>query len=327
MISIRLTDRRSESQITEESCHRVLWSLHEFRVHLLLTFIRPTELFNTEKKFGLIEERFSSIMIIDMDTPGLPTPSGPVPTIREMFDRPESIVPPNDFDKQSKSESEEKRRRRQRKPKFSDLLTKFQRNCKETDKVVRAINEAVNDQPAQITPLPRILHFRTATVSTNIPRRIRQRLFDLDFVFVEINTLLLVVKELRNHARCILNYWFGASEEAWEYGKKHIHEMSSLRLYEYHRLSLSALIEVAHQESMKLAKFFFSKKGSSLLTPPLARALHLDGDQTLEQLKRGWDDLEAVNDRREHLPPVDEMVSDLETIYERHFKMRNDESE
>ena len=291
--------------MAENTLDRLIWCIHDLSLQLLLSCIRPVQLFNVEKKFGFVEEQYASVILDDTDDPRLPAPVVPPLTLRQMMDNPEDLLP-----------KQEKRHREAKKLRGSELTRLFQRNCKEMIEMARSNKEAINDKPAGTPSPPLKFEYAHAEVPANIPTRIRQRLFDLEFISVNVGGLVPVVDKQRSYVRTVIQYWFSTSPEAWEYGKKHIHEMRSMREYEYNRTSLAALYAVAALEYVKIVRFFKSKGGASLLTPALARALNLDGDRTFEQIEAEFEIKGGTKYSPRSFGPVDEMISQIDGMFE-----------
>ena len=281
---------------------------------LRFVFIRPLQLFIVEKRFGFLEETLAMIMFEHATEPGFVSPKKPSMTLRQIFDSPEFLLPDSDAIK-AKQDRDRERQQRRKESDWLELLVTFKKNYKEMVELIEAQKGAIDDKPAQIKLSTMTFGYVDVEIPHNIPRKIRRRLCDFSFVSEDMENLAPVVSELRDRARSRLMYWFSTNREAWQYGKKHVHEMPSMRKYEYHRKSFAAMYTVATHEYLKIAKYFKSKRGSTFLTPTLAEALNLGDDRTFEQTKADWlISKETCHDEDCHTS-VDEMIIQLDGMW------------
>ena len=245
----------------------------------VLRSLRLVQLFNIEKKFGFIEESYEALKNEDDKWHQRPACRYWPMSLRQKWNDPVKLMeaPP-------KKEKESKKLLRAK-----DALDQIRHNCKLATEEIMNIRKTVPKNKAHLLGVPSRFSYHNVPIPTNIPKDIRQRLFDLEFAYEEFVAMREAVYEMRDHVRATFIFWYSTSKEVWEYGKTRIHELADMRKYEYHRIALEALCYVASREEMKIMEFFMSKKGASYLSLAIAKAFKIES-RTLADLEKEWTD-------------------------------------
>ena len=205
-------------------------------------YLRQTQVFNVEKRFGMVEEACCTLQNQDWELEGRPYVheiNGKAPTsLRAIWDMPTMHCA-----------------KKATKPKASHF--KAAKAAKEIQRHVKVVlNEAqtanqIATKAAEIkipkAPL-KLVHYG-ANISASMPEDIRQRLFDLEFLYEEIMQYNDSVFWKRDLIRSTFQMWISASRECWEYGKTRVHELRTMREYEYERNSMLACCYVVSRSS------------------------------------------------------------------------------
>lgn len=302
----------SASERPERVLHSSMYSQLCFNNRSIAGFLRQLRLFLVEKRWGFVEESFGSIISHQLKEPGPPWLKEQPMSLRQMFGDPEKLV---EIEKKAKAKKHPTQPKLKR---FNapDAITAIREIFKEMVQWLRAELATMSDKPTQIPSLPKTFECDGLEFANSLPRYIRQMIFDLAYLFEQIVDLDGIVKAQVEHVKNILSVWFRTGKEAWDYGKKHIHEMPAMRKYEYNRLSYEALIVVAGREHSKMVSYFKSEEGAPFFTPEIA---HDFNSRTREDYQRSW---EARLDNVRHLAlSVDELVADYERRMRRKCKM------
>ena len=229
-----------------------------------LCSLRLSQLFNVEKRFSFEQESYSAIMNEDEKRAGRLRDEEVPLSLRQKWNDPENLV-----------EHQPKPSRKQEKKRHGlvEVATLLKRNCASALKEVRAIENLASDKEVQLPNLPTDLLFSNVPVPANVPKKIRQRLFDLDFVYQQIEDSIEDLTLQHDHVGATIMFWSNSGDGVWEYGKEHIHEMADMRKYEYNRKAMEALRYIAARERGKIVEYFQSKEGAPSLTPDLEEAL------------------------------------------------------
>ncbi|KAL6714836.1 hypothetical protein ACLMJK_007096 [Lecanora helva] len=304
------------------SWNRIL-CLNEITVNTMQSFYRKMRLFNVEKRFGFLAEELKEIVnhswVDEGDDPKKVLPKALTQSCRQLFDNPENLLPLC-LDKREleKVRFRDMLKQKQKKPNRSLLspLDTYQQRFKELVELVTAENKRDYVKPTGVESSSKQAADIDFGLDPKIPKRIRQRLFDLDFVTEEIEVLTPVVVQQRDKVRSNLKYWSAASPETWQYGKKHIHEMPTMRRYEHSRISLQALHVVAVHEWIRVARFFNSKRGSPLLTPTLVKTLDWSNDLDFQRTLMLIGPANDIHCGERQFQPVASMVTDIDETWE-----------
>lgn len=284
---------------------------------MIFSILLPTQLFIAEKRFGFIEEAFELWNFDDDSHPIIRRQKGPNTTFRMMMNCPEKLVPPPDMTKASLKKLAKAKTGTRPTSRLGAMgaLAEFKRHCIELAKQVKAAHEAIHNEPWKVPRLPKKIKYHSVVIDRTLPRRIRQSLYDLEFITREISRMKVLIRKQRVDAGSVIMTWVSTSPVSWEYGKKHVHEMPVMREYEYNRKSVAASYVIARQQHLKLAKFFGSKKGVPLLTDSLASVLKMEGGRSLAEIEAEWEamiaeDLKVNSSVDDTLAYVEQMKSE-----------------
>ena len=336
---------------TVYAIERLVFLQHDRNIQLILTCIRPLQLFNVEKRFGFVEESFAVVDTINQSEPGISERELPM-SFRQMFNDPASaavkvvsrlpLKQKGEVQGKIKGKKDDKSATKEKKKvpslikekrqeleaviaRVTDAVALYKQSCEEATKMVENASNDIKNKRVRLPKLPKRFQYMGADVPVDIPKEIRRSLFDLDFLEKDIIEQLTLVSAQYSKATSVIGYWFNTSPEAWKYGKEHRHQMPSLREYEYNRTALRASSYTAAREYSKINRFF--QEWSGLLTPELAYALKIDGVRVPEEIANKMDEkkMRGFQGKSLDFDSVDFMVGHLDKmVHEETKRMVNE---
>lgn len=256
------------------------------------------QLFNVEKRFGFFEQdcrqlRYQAAAwtdeILEKDPPSL----------RQMFKDPmnlETVM------------AREKKPKEHKNRDIKEILKDRGRLSNLATKDTQAMNKQVPDQEIKLPSLPDNLSYSGTRLSAALPVAIRQSVYDLGFLCDDIHQTRAELLRLRDTIQCTLTIWVATSNKAWEYGKKHIHEFSDMRKYEYTRIALRVSYMIAFREEYKILTHFSSDDCPKGLLPNFDEAISRVGRDP-DKLHDEWE--ERVKKLTAPFVPVEELLEQM----------------
>ena len=265
------------------------------------------QIFNVDKKFNFIIKAFEAIARQHEARHREKSPPFLQPTLTQKFNDPIGLLV---------DEFKENRKPRPRKRLNAEMaMVSTERLCMLAVKDIQTVNKAISDRDYRLT-LTDNAATTLSRMPASIPEYIRQAISDCEFLYDEIVNLREKTTWLRDHIRCTMIIWLGTSREAWEYGKRHIHEFPDMRRYEYQRVSLGALYTVWLREEAKIFRYCASHGGPQSLgfkMPKLEEALKIR-NLGWEGYERNWES--NSQKLKTFVSSVEDMVRELEGIDE-----------
>ncbi|KAL8786076.1 MAG: hypothetical protein Q9195_008352 [Heterodermia aff. obscurata] len=226
------------------------------------------------------------------------------PSLRQRFSIPMNFTAPG-------STQNEKHKPRKRLAALA-AAKELTRNCGMLVRDFQAINKAIPDEDNKPPKLPEKFFYGREPVTAEFPIALRQPLYDLFF----LRELLLEAKNKlqaqRTLVRTLLLVWASSgislANESWEWARDHVHNMPAFQKYEYLRVEMFAVFEIAYREEEKIHDYF-DTNGSSPLTAGVEKLMKvgaLTKAERLETYKKHCDSF------FEHTASVDLMLQQLD---------------
>lgn len=256
------------------------------------------QLFNIEKRFGFFEQDCRQIRcqaaawaneILEKDPPSL----------RQMFQSPMNL---------KTIMAREKKPKDRKNRDITEILKDRGRLSKLATKDTQAVNKHVPDQEIHLPSLPVNLSYGGTRLSAALPEAVRRSVYDLGFLCDDIHEMRAEISQLQDMIRLTFMLWVATSTKAWEYGKKHIHEFSDMRKYEYTRIALRVSYMIAFREEYKIYAYFSSEDCPKGLKPNFDETIPKVG-RDLDKLHDEWE--ERVKKLTAPFVPVEELLEQL----------------
>ena len=169
--------------------------------------LRQVQLFNTEKRFGFVEESYQAICNDDMKQRGADVPADLPLSFRQQWNNPS--LPPKPASKSSKKEK--------KKLSGMEALDELQRNCKLAVEEMQELKKTISnaEKPVELPSVPASFTYRDVPVPEDIPKHIRQRFFDGDFAHQQVMALEKEAYKLLLTVRSAFATWYTTGNEVW----------------------------------------------------------------------------------------------------------------
>ena len=202
------------SDTTSPTEHRLAANLSvlNLNIHTKITFpltlcLRQVQLFNKEKRFGLIEESYPALKIEDERKPGEDVPAESLLSSCQALNN--SFKPTEPAPKPDQKEGEKK---------ISGLeaLTQLQHNLKLASEEIQDL-KATNDTQdfEELSDATPILTYADVPIPQAIPDHIRQRFLDADFALNQLDIVMKEASEQMPNVRSTLKALNTVSQEVW----------------------------------------------------------------------------------------------------------------
>ena len=200
-------NRSSEDRLKAELDTQIL-NIHSKITVPLNSCLRQVQLFNIEKKFGLVEECYQAVRNDDEKQHGEDVPVELPLSFREKLNNP--FMPTEPTLKSSKKKPKKKLS-------GMEALTELQRNCKLAMEEMQELKKTISsaEKPIELPSLPASFTYHNVPVPEDIPNHVRQRFFDGDFAHEEVLGLQEKAHEQLLRVRSAFATWFNAGDEVW----------------------------------------------------------------------------------------------------------------
>ena len=201
------TTRSTEDRLTAK-LDSIIFNIRSKVTVPLTSCLRQVQLFNIEKRFGLVEESYQALSIDDRKKSGEDVPTELPLSFRQMMNDP--FKP---------TERTPKPRRKKGKKKLSGLeaLAESQRNLKLVIEEIRNIDKVTDDtenfEELQ-SPTP-TLTYADVPIPKDIPDNVQQRFLDAQFAIEQVMTLVEEGLKQQLTVRSALLAWSSASHAVW----------------------------------------------------------------------------------------------------------------
>ncbi|CAF9914578.1 hypothetical protein IMSHALPRED_001949 [Imshaugia aleurites] len=295
----------------------------------LISYLRHGQLFKIEKRFGFVEESYFTLDNDDRKQRGHDVLAKLPPSFRQIWnnqfipDLGEAASKPDEESELRKTSNQGKKSKQGRESKpgkkpesnaVSEIegLVKLQFNCKLAVKGLQDLSKTISNakKPVDLPSLPTGFRYANVPVREDVPDEIRERILDQEFAMKEIPVLQGKVSTLLYQIHHVFAAWYGAGDAAWEFGKKHIHEMPLFREYEYTRLSLQAISYTACRRDVKIVEFYSSRGAPRL--PWMMRKAYGFKSRSPEKFEMKWEML--CLQFQDAYPSVDKMIAVIDEM-------------
>lgn len=217
-------------QITQAKAALVQYEC-SIRNEVLLSFLRRAQLFNIEKRYASADEAYIALKIEDQKRLKNVHFEGAIPSsFRQKWNDPTLLIA-----EQSSGAPPTK------KLNALSALAKLQQHTKAATKEIAAIKGTIAAaEELKMPEVPSNLVHYGASIPTTITQEIRQGMHDLQFLFSEVTDLQEKLLVQSDAIKTTFFVWISGGTDCWNYGKTRVHELESLRKYEYDRNSLLA---------------------------------------------------------------------------------------
>ena len=200
--------RVAESDLALELDKNIV-KIHNNITMPLTTCLLQLQLFNVEKRFGLLEESYEALGRADAKRRGENSPGDPSPSFRQRMNNPFDCM----------ETAPRSRKKGKKRLGALEALAKLQRNCElalqEKQRIEKAAKEAERpfEEPAN-SPYPDLL-CAFAAVPDYLPENFRQDFIDARFISEEIFVLHEKAHSQLLVLRSAFVTWYSASHEVW----------------------------------------------------------------------------------------------------------------
>ena len=225
-------DRSSADRLAAELDINAL-NIHSKLTVPLSSMVHQTQLFNIEKRFGCVEESYQALVNDDKKRNGEDVPAELPLSFRQKWNNPSKLV-----------DSASKPRKKKAKKRLAgfEALDQIQLNIKFAIEEFPELKETIRnaEKPIELPDLPASFTYAGVPVPKDIPDDIRQRYFDVGFVFEDVMGLQNEASEQLIQVRKMLVTWVSASREVW-----YVHSEAILTCLVPRSAANGAFLEVA----------------------------------------------------------------------------------
>ena len=309
MEDIKATHNRLGTKTEENKMEMTLNIFEYFRVinentdtGFLLSFLRPIQIFNVEKRFGLVSEYMNAI---------ISSQEAQIPSSIKNRTRMHFATIMND----TEGLLARGRPKREVLPRYTGvgLIDHFKQNLEElADLMTKVRNEmAVVEEPENPSTYY-VYKSEGIYLPRDIPKKVIQWLQEMHEARSNFEELQPLVEGLCEKIWNSMHHWRTASQEIWEWGKEHKHDIPILREYEMQRASYSAQMVVYNNVHSQVHNFFKARKEHHF-----ARFLARPPDFVANlRLNEGWDrDVWQKRALRRCPRSVEDMITRLGGMY------------
>ena len=246
-----------------------------FYTYFLFTCLRPTQLFNVEKRFGMVVEELDTITRNREDKISLSTTDKAKITFVMIVNDPKRFLIRGYLEQQKPS-----------KPTGWESIFTNLRNLKELAELTIQVSSEIQE-PSDKQPEEMSVHDEFKSLGIRLPKKIPKRMLEplRDFIYARSQREILrsLVDKLCSEIWELMQIWAKSGLEIWRWVKHHRHNIPILCNYEFQRASLRAMSIVYCNALSKVHKFFKSRKGTRFVRfladhPEIASDLKLDED-------------------------------------------------
>ena len=173
----------------------------------LISCLRQVQLFNIEKRFGLVEDSYQALSIVDGRKPEEDLPAELPQTFRQSLNDPFNPKGPAPRPFQKKGEK-----------KLSGLeaLAQLQRNLKLASEEIQELKATNDTQDFEELPcVSPTLTYADVPIPEDIPDHVRQLFSDANFALEQISVLIEEASVQRLKVHNVLLAWNGARQVVW----------------------------------------------------------------------------------------------------------------
>ena len=206
-------DRSSTDRLAAELDINV-WNIHSKLSIPLSSMVRQAQLFNIEKRFGCVEEKYQALVNDDKKCSGEDVPLKLPLSFQHKWNDPSKLVEPA---------SKPRKKKAKKRLAGIEAVNEIQRNIKLAIEEFQELKETIcnAEKPIKLPDLPASFTYADVPVPRDIPDDIRQRYFDGEFVygsilgFKEFMGLQKEASQQFSQVREMLDRWINASHEVW----------------------------------------------------------------------------------------------------------------
>ena len=207
-------------------------NIHSKITIALIFYLRHGQLFKIEKRFGFVEESYSTMANDDRKQHGHDAFAKLPPSFRQIWNNsfiPEEAASKPDEESELRKTSNQGKKSKQgkdsepgKKPESNAVseiegLVKLQFNCKLAIKGLQDLSKTISNakKPVDLPSLPTGFRYANVPVREDVPDEIRERILDQEFAMKEIPVLQGKVSTLLYQIHHVFAAWYGAGDAAW----------------------------------------------------------------------------------------------------------------